>query len=157
MIINKVSRDNKPEQYDDLIAQGKTGSGKTGAFTVGSLIRLDQKNPKTQIVVMGNTRELVNQIYAVYQILIKGSDITLANGCIDKGYEKNQKQILVTTIGQIENKLKGRSPMDMSSLKCLIVDEADDFFKDEKNVKAMVAIRTAITKQNENRDSSNRI
>ena len=106
---------------------------------------------------MGNTRELVNQIHAVYEILIKGSDITLANGCTDKGYEKNQRQILVTTIGNIENKLKGRSPMDMTNLKCLIVDEADEFFKDDKNFKAMVAIRQVINKQNENRDHSNRI
>ena len=108
---------------------------------------------------MGNSRELVNQICSVYEILIKGSDITLANGCIDKGYEKNQKQILVTTNDyfEFENTLKGRDPMDMTNLKCLIVDEADYFFKDEKSFKSMVAIRQAITKQNENRDHSNRI
>jgi len=43
-----------------LIAQAKNGSGKTGAFVIGSLLRVDLANPKTQVLTVCHTRELAN-------------------------------------------------------------------------------------------------
>jgi len=56
MIVKK----NEEDKYDHLIAQSKNGSGKTGAFVIGSLLRVDPSNPKVQVIVLGHTRELVN-------------------------------------------------------------------------------------------------
>ena len=44
--------------YIDLIAQSKNGSGKTGAFCIGSLLRVDPSIPKPQILCICHVREL---------------------------------------------------------------------------------------------------
>jgi len=45
-------------EYVNLIAQSKNGSGKTGAFAIGSVLRVDPKIPKTQVLVICHIREL---------------------------------------------------------------------------------------------------
>jgi superfamily II DNA/RNA helicase len=42
-----------------LIAQANNGSGKTGAFVIGSLMRVDPAIKQAQVIVIGQTRELV--------------------------------------------------------------------------------------------------
>lgn len=42
-------------------------------------------------------------------------------------------QIVVTTHGKLEQLLSGRKPIDLTGLKCLVLDEADVFFLDDKN------------------------
>ena len=49
-----------------MIAQAKNGAGKTGAFVIGSLLRVDTSIDKLQVLVIGHTRELVNQTSDVY-------------------------------------------------------------------------------------------
>jgi len=46
--------------------------------------------------------------------------------------EYANEQIVITTLGKINNLLKGRNKIDISELRCFILDEADDFFMDEK-------------------------
>jgi superfamily II DNA/RNA helicase len=67
------------DPFDNVIAQSKNGSGKTGAFTIGSVLRVDPADKKPQVICICHTRELSNQIAAVYEKLIKGTDITLQN------------------------------------------------------------------------------
>ncbi|GAF78551.1 unnamed protein product, partial [marine sediment metagenome] len=47
----------------DVIAQAQSGTGKTGAFVVGSLQILDEKLDEAQILVLAHTRELARQIF----------------------------------------------------------------------------------------------
>lgn len=72
----------------------------------------------------------------MYEKIIAGTGITLANF----SYDTKPKQIIVTTHGKLEPLLKGRSPLDLTHLKCLVVDEADVFFLDEKNFASLKAI-----------------
>lgn len=51
----------------NLIAQAKNGTGKTGSFAIGSVLRVDPKDPATQVIVIVNSRELCNQIHDVYK------------------------------------------------------------------------------------------
>lgn len=67
------------EPFHSLIAQAKNGTGKTGAFAIGTSLRVDRDSPETQVMVLANTRELVNQIYEVYVKLLKGTGITITN------------------------------------------------------------------------------
>jgi superfamily II DNA/RNA helicase len=60
----KISEESK--DFDNLIAQAKNGAGKTGAFVIGSLLRVDSSIDKLQVIVIGHTRELVNQTSEVY-------------------------------------------------------------------------------------------
>jgi superfamily II DNA/RNA helicase len=55
-----MSLDEETKTYDHLIAQAKNGAGKSGSFTIGSLLRVDPSISKTQVIVIGHTRELVN-------------------------------------------------------------------------------------------------
>ena len=47
----------------DLIAQAPSGTGKTGAFTVGTLQRIDVSSKTTQALILAPTHELVKQIW----------------------------------------------------------------------------------------------
>ena len=53
----------------DLYAQAQSGTGKTGAFTIGALNILDPDLKKTQILILNPTYELVNQNYDVMKAL----------------------------------------------------------------------------------------
>lgn len=139
------------EPYYDLIAQARNGCGKTGSFAIGSTLRVDRNNPKTQVVCLANTRELVNQIHSVYEKIVKGTGITLGNFCFNTA----PKQIVVTTHGKLEPLLKGRTPIDLSDLKCLVIDEADVFFTDDKNFSSIKTI--ANYKQIKNREDANKV
>jgi superfamily II DNA/RNA helicase len=59
-IPNIAFPDNETGTYDNLIAQAKNGAGKSGAFVIGSLMRVDTTINQAQVIVIGHTRELVN-------------------------------------------------------------------------------------------------
>ena len=139
------------DPYHDLIAQARNGCGKTGSFAIGSALRVDRNEPKTQVLVIVNTRELCNQIHAVYAKLLEGLPITLGN----MNFDTAPKQIMVTTHGKVEPLLGGRKPMDLSALKCLVVDEADVFFLDDKNFASLKNI--AFNKQIKDRPETNKV
>ncbi len=52
----------------DVIAQARSGSGKTGAFVIGALARIEAHKKYPQVVIMTNTRELSAQIMFVQNI-----------------------------------------------------------------------------------------
>lgn len=84
-------------------------------------------------MVATHVRELSSQISDVYTKITKFSDISVSNYTAT-GKEAN---VIVTTLGKLENNLKGRKKMDLSQLKCFIVDEADVFFSDPKNFESL--------------------
>ena len=55
-----AQRDEESKEFENVIAQAKNGAGKSGAFVIGSLLRVDPKIQKLQVIVIGHTRELVN-------------------------------------------------------------------------------------------------
>ena len=126
------------EPYHSLIAQAKNGSGKTGSFAIGSTLRVDRADPSIQVVCIVNVRELCNQIASVYEKIIAGTEITLSNTM----HDSKPAQIIVTTHGKLEQLLSGRKPLDLSKLKCIVVDEADVFFLDDKNHQSLKKIAT---------------
>lgn len=77
-----------------------------------------------------NVRELCNQIHAVYEKIVKGTGITLANFASE---DMKPQQIVITVHGKLANLLEGRKSIDLTKVKCIVVDEADVFFTDDKN------------------------
>lgn len=53
-----ITRKDENNDFINLIAQSKNGSGKTGAFTIGTVLRVDPKIQKTQVLVVCHIREL---------------------------------------------------------------------------------------------------
>ncbi|MBN2647382.1 MAG: ATP-dependent RNA helicase DbpA [Thiotrichales bacterium] len=118
-------------QGNDLIAQAKTGSGKTAAFSLGLLQRLQSSRSKPQALVLCPTRELAEQVAQEIRRLASSIEnvkvLTLCGGVPFRGQASSLEygaQILVGTPGRIEEHLN-RETLDLSQLTQLVLDEAD--------------------------------
>lgn len=112
----------------DVIAQSQSGTGKTGAFTIGVLNRIDENLPKLQAMIMSPTRELAEQILAVCKGIgtFMKLKISLCIGGVQTEKLDNS-QLLIGTPGRILDILnKVPSRIDMSALKMFTLDEADE-------------------------------
>lgn len=115
----------------DVIGQGKTGSGKTAAFSLGVLSNLNVKRFRVQSLVLCPTRELADQVAQEIRTLARGIHnikvLTLCGGMPmgpQIGSLEHGAHILVGTPGRILDHLeKGR--IDLSELNTLVLDEAD--------------------------------
>jgi translation initiation factor 4A len=122
----------------DLIAQAQSGSGKTGAFVIGSFIKIDKNEKYPQVIILANTRELTMQIKNVASEIGKylGIDICLCIGgdendnTIYKNLEvASISQMLVCTPGRLNGLIKTNLSL-LSKLKLVIFDEADILLSD---------------------------
>ena len=115
----------------DLIAQAQSGTGKTGAFTIGALNILDVKLKKTQIIVINPTYELVNQNYDVMEALSQYMDISIMKVVGKTSLEEckndlqKEPQVIVGTPGRILDMISKRY-LYTKDIKLLILDEADE-------------------------------
>lgn len=115
----------------DVIGQGKTGSGKTAAFTLGLLSNLNVKRFRVQTLVLCPTRELADQVAKEVRILARGIHnikvLTLCGGMPmgpQIGSLEHGAHILVGTPGRILDHLsKGR--INLAEMNTLVLDEAD--------------------------------
>jgi superfamily II DNA/RNA helicase len=124
----------------DLIAQSQSGSGKTGAFVIGLLTKIDTNINKPQAVVLANTRELASQIKDVTQEIGKYMNIkvTLCVGGIQQQFNRTESNlkdaanshVLVCTPGRLNGLLKNNNSL-LNHLKILIIDEADQLLSDD--------------------------
>lgn len=115
----------------DVIGQGKTGSGKTAAFTLGLLSNLNVKRFRVQTLVLCPTRELADQVAKEVRTLARGIHnikvLTLCGGMSmgpQIGSLEHGAHILVGTPGRILDHLsKGR--INLAEMNTLVLDEAD--------------------------------
>jgi len=115
----------------DVIAQAKTGSGKTAAFGLGLLNKLDVKRFRIQALVLCPTRELADQVAkelrrlarAIHNIKI----LTLCGGMPlgpQIGSLEHGAHIVVGTPGRIEEHLR-KHTLVLDEVSTLVLDEAD--------------------------------
>ena len=115
----------------DLIAQAQSGTGKTGAFTIGSLNLLDVELNKTQVIVINPTYELVNQNYDVMKALSQYMNISImkvvGKTSVEECKRELQKepQVIIGTPGRILDMI-GKKYLYTKDIKLLILDEADE-------------------------------
>ncbi|EGM71495.1 ATP-dependent RNA helicase DbpA [Shewanella sp. HN-41] len=116
---------------EDVIGQGKTGSGKTAAFGLGLLNKLDVKRFRIQTLVLCPTRELADQVAQEIRTLARGIHnvkvLTLCGGVPmgpQVGSLEHGAHIIVGTPGRIVDHLD-RNRLDLSHLNMLVLDEAD--------------------------------
>ena len=115
----------------DLIAQAKTGSGKTAAFGIGLLERIKPAGQAVQAMVLCPTRELADQVSRELRRLARAAaNIKLVTLCGGKpfGPQKVSLQhgvhIVVGTPGRLLDHLR-RGTLRLSALQTLVFDEAD--------------------------------
>lgn len=118
-------------QGKDVIAQAKTGSGKTAAFGIGLLHHLDSQNYQTQSLVLCPTRELADQVSKEIRRLarpIANTKILTLCGGAPIGPQlaslDHQPHIVVGTPGRILKHLQ-KGTLKLHSLNSLVLDEAD--------------------------------
>lgn len=115
----------------DLIAQAKTGSGKTAAFALTLLARLDPRRFAVQALVLCPTRELADQVTQEIRRLARSADnikvLSLVGGSTMRPQMTSLEHgahIVVGTPGRIMDHLQ-RESLDLGALNILVLDEAD--------------------------------
>jgi translation initiation factor 4A len=124
----------------DTIGQAQAGTGKTGAFAIGALERVDYNKRECQVLIMSPTRELATQTHRVVSALgdYLGVRAHLCVGGTDtqKDMQKlrDGQHVVVGTPGRIEDMIRRRC-LRTEDLKVFVLDEADEMlsqgFKDQ--------------------------
>ena len=115
----------------DVIAQAQSGTGKTGAFSIGSLCNVDVSLKNTQVIVLSPTRELADQTFQVMKEISNYTDIsfckvvggTRVNDCISD--LRKDPQVIVGTPGRIIDMLR-KKHLFTDKMKTIVIDEADE-------------------------------
>jgi ATP-independent RNA helicase DbpA len=115
----------------DLIAQASTGSGKTAAFALALLARLDAARFAVQALVLCPTRELADQVTTEIRRLARAQDnlkvVTLTGGVPLRGQLNSLAHgahVAVGTPGRVLDHL-ARESLQLQDLRTLVLDEAD--------------------------------
>lgn len=115
----------------DIIAQAKTGSGKTAAFALALLTNLNPRRFAVQTLVLCPTRELADQVTTEIRRLARAEDnikvTTLCGGVPLRGQLatlEHGAHIVVGTPGRIMDHLE-RGSLQLDALNTLVLDEAD--------------------------------
>jgi len=115
----------------DVLARAKTGSGKTAAFGLGLLNRLDVATFKTQALVLCPTRELADQVSKELRRLARAiPNIKILSVCGGAPLRdqtaslQRSPHIIVGTPGRVHKHLRG-GVIDVSDLQTFVLDEAD--------------------------------
>lgn len=136
----------------DIIAQAKTGSGKTAAFGLGLLQNLNVKRFRIQAMVLCPTRELADQVASEIRKLARGIHnikvLTLCGGTPmgpQIGSLEHGAHIIVGTPGRILDHID-KDRLDLTELNTFVLDEADKMlemgFQDAINAIIDVAPKT---------------
>ena len=119
-------------QGKDMIGQARTGTGKTAAFALPLLSRIDLDNRRPQILVLTPTRELAIQVaesFKTYGAKMKGLNVLSVYG--GQSYEIQLKQlkrgvhVIVGTPGRLMDHMR-RKTVSFADLSCMVLDEADE-------------------------------
>ncbi|HSP59372.1 MAG TPA: DEAD/DEAH box helicase [Halomonas sp.] len=119
----------------DMLGQAQTGTGKTAAFALPLLSRLDLTRRQPQVLVLAPTRELAQQVavsFSKYGQNLKGLEVaTLCGGQEYReqlGALKRGAQVVVGTPGRVIDHLD-RGSLKLDGLSALVLDEADEMLR----------------------------
>lgn len=116
---------------EDVIAQAKTGSGKTAVFALGLITRLDISQHPVQSLVLCPTRELADQVASEIRRLARCiANIKVLTICGGVAFAPQAKSlqsgahVVVGTPGRIEDHI-GKKTLPLKAVNTLVLDEAD--------------------------------
>jgi ATP-dependent RNA helicase DeaD len=119
----------------DLLGQAQTGTGKTAAFALPALERIDLSGREPQVLVLVPTRELALQVAEAFQRYashLKGFHVLPIYG--GQSYQpqlnalKRGVHVVVGTPGRVSDHLE-RGTLRLDSIKMLVLDEADEMLR----------------------------
>ena len=114
----------------DLVASAQTGTGKTAAFALPVLSRLDHPEPRIRCLVLEPTRELAMQVETAFRDYMRfmHTEVSLIHGGVGYGKQKEDLarkcDVIVATPGRLLDHMQ-QGAVDLSGLTVLILDEVD--------------------------------
>ena len=138
----------------DVIGQARTGSGKTAAYGLGLLSRIDTSSMTTQALVLCPTRELADQIAKEIRRLARclpNVKLTVLSGGISKRPQlaslEHDPHIVVGMAGRVQE-LLADGTLKLDGLKVLVLDEADRMLdSDFEDASRAIVDQTPATRQ----------
>ncbi len=119
----------------DLLGMAQTGTGKTAAFALPLISRLDLKRNEPQLLVLAPTRELaiqVSEAFQSYARYIKGFHVLPIYGGQSYSLQLKQlrrgPQVIVGTPGRMLDHLE-RKTLKLDKIQALVLDEADEMLR----------------------------
>ena len=119
----------------DLLGQAQTGTGKTAAFALPLLSRIDVTDKTTQLLVLAPTRELAIQVSEAFQSYARNlPDFHVLPIYGGMSYDtqlrqlKRGVQVVVGTPGRVMDHIR-RKTLKLDGLKALVLDEADEMLR----------------------------
>lgn len=119
----------------DVLGQAQTGTGKTAAFALPILSKLDLKQKDPQVLVLAPTRELAIQVaeaFQKYATHIKGFHVLPVYGGQDYSGQiralKRGVHVVVGTPGRVMDHMR-RGTLKLNQLSTLVLDEADEMLR----------------------------
>ncbi|MEJ2041859.1 MAG: DEAD/DEAH box helicase [Reinekea sp.] len=119
----------------DVLGLAQTGTGKTAAFSLPLLSKINTDETKPQAIVLCPTRELAIQVAEAFQTYARGVNnfhVLPIYGGADMRNQlralKQNPQVIVGTPGRVMDHLR-RGTLDLSDLKHLVLDEADEMLR----------------------------
>jgi ATP-dependent RNA helicase DeaD len=119
----------------DLLGQAQTGTGKTAAFALPLLARIDLDARQPQVLVLAPTRELaiqVSEAFQRYAACTRGLHVLALYGGSDfrDQIQKLRRgvQVVVGTPGRVMDHMR-QGTLDVSGLRALVLDEADEMLR----------------------------
>jgi ATP-dependent RNA helicase DeaD len=122
-------------QGKDVLGQAQTGTGKTAAFALPILSRINLKIKNPQVLVLAPTRELAIQVAEAFQgyaARLKGFHVLPIYGGQDYNVQLRQLDrgvhVVVGTPGRVMDHMR-RGTLKLDSLQTLVLDEADEMLR----------------------------
>lgn len=118
----------------DVVAQAQTGTGKTFAFLLPMMEKIQIDKPQTQGLIITPTRELAIQITNEAKKLVKGKNISILAAYGGQDVEaqirklKNGVHLVIATPGRLLDHIR-RKTIDLGRLEFLVLDEADEMLR----------------------------
>lgn len=119
----------------NIIGQAQTGTGKTAAFALPILAKIDLKQTAPQALVLAPTRELAIQVAEAFQVYARHMKnfhvLPIYGGADIRGQLRSLKRgahVVVGTPGRILDHL-GRKSLKLNELKTVVLDEADEMLR----------------------------
>jgi len=119
----------------DIVGQAQTGTGKTAAFALPGLQKIDTKSSKVQVLVLTPTRELAIQVAEAFHTYAKHLGrvrvLPVYGGQSISQQIKHMRsgvQVVVGTPGRVMDHTR-RETLDLADLKMVVLDEADEMLR----------------------------
>jgi len=115
----------------DVVGQSQTGTGKTAAFSLPMLERIDTENRAVQALILTPTRELASQVAEAIRSFSSNRRLSIVTVCGGQSMERQVRslqrgaQIVVGTPGRVID-LLDRRDLKLDNVSWVVLDEADE-------------------------------